>query len=335
MLSIRHVYLYSTYKPSYSFKHDMLLHTTNSHKGGTTTLMGISEAKSAEHTFRVGTKKLFPQCLKLNAKRFRASKKALALPMTFMILFASLSAVISLTYYFAVSKVNVNSQILKVSSAKQNMDALEDSLKYVIWQPGSSKTLEFGDCGGTLKTEPSGNLLTINVTDGTFSEVVFNSSVGGIVYELPYSETSDTGLYLKGTSQVVENKSGAVMTQLYIESGEEHPEIVLRYRPMVSSSTAGTENDKPVNNVRIYVVNLNSSQDIYLMGKIPIKASCVNTTTSVSSYNISYQPESLTTQVTLGNRQAQVSVPISSNANGAIINVELVVCNAKIERWER
>lgn len=314
----------------------MLLHTTNSHRGGTNPLMAISKTKSSKLTFQMlGKKKMIPQRLKVNTKRFRSSKKALALPMTFMILFASLSVVISLTYYFAVSKVNVNSQILKVSSAKQNMDTLEDNIKYVVWQPGSSKTLEFGDCSGTLKTEPSANLLTINVTDGTFYEVVFNSSVGGLVYELPYSESSDTGLYLKGTSQVVENKSGAVMTQLYIESGEEHPEIVLRYRPIVSVSTAGTENGKPVNNVRIYVVNLNSSQNIHLMGKIPLKISCVNTTTSVSSYNISYQPESLTAQVTLSNRQAQVSVPISSNENGAVINIELVVCNAKIERWVR
>ena len=314
----------------------MLLHTTNSSRGGTNPLMAISKTESSEHTLRVlGTKKMIPKCLRVRGKRFRVSKKALALPMTFMILFASLSVVISITYYFAVSKVNVNSQILKVSSAKQNMDTLENSLKYDVWQPGSSKTLEFGDCGGTLKTEPSANLLTINVTDGTFHEIVFNSSVGGVVYELPYSETSDTGLYLKGTSQVVENKSGAIMTQLYIESGEEHPEIVLRYRPMVSSSTAGTENNKPVNNVRIYVVNLNSSQSLDTVGKIPIKTSCVNTTTSVNSYNLSYSPESLTVHVTLSERQAQVSVPISGNENGAIINVELVVSNTKIERWER
>ena len=125
------------------------------------------------------------------------------------------------------------------------------------------------------------------------------------------------------------------MTQLYIESGEEHPEIMLRYRPMVSSATGGTENGKPVNNVRIYVVNLNSSQNLELMGKIPIKTSCLSVETSVNSYNLSYSPTSLTVHVTLSGRQAQVSVPISSNENGAIINVELVVCNAKIERWER
>jgi hypothetical protein len=280
-------------------------------------------------------KKMIQKHLKRRAKRFHLSKKALAIPITFLMLFASLFAIISITYYFAVSKVNVNSQILQISSAKQNMNAIENSLQLVVWQPGSSKTIEFGDCGGTLKTEPSANLLTINVTDGTFSEVIFNSSVGGLIYELPYSQSADTGLYLKGTSQVVENKSGAVMTQLYIESGEEHPEIVLRYRPMVSSATGGTENGKPVNNVRIYVVNLNSSQDLELMGKIPIKFSCVNTTTCVNSYNLSYSPESLTVKVTLSERQAQVSVPISGNANGAIINVELVVGNTKIERWER
>jgi hypothetical protein len=273
--------------------------------------------------------------LKRRVKRFCLAKKALAIPITFLILFASLLGVISITYYFAVSKVNVNSQILKISSAKQNMNAIEKSLQLVVWQPGSSDTLEFDNCDGTLKTEPSANMLTINVTDDTFYEVIFNSSVGELIYVLPYSQSADTGLYLKGTSQVVENKSGAVMAQLYIESGEEHPEIVLRYRPKVSSATGGTENGKPVNNVRIYVVNLNSSQNLETVGKIPIKVSCVNTTTCVNSYNLSYSPESLTVQVTLSERQAQVSVPISGNENGAIINVELVISNTKIERWER
>ncbi|MCW4035367.1 MAG: hypothetical protein NWF03_08400 [Candidatus Bathyarchaeota archaeon] len=263
------------------------------------------------------------------------SKKAFSIPITFLMLFASLFVVISVTYYFAVSKVTTNSQMLNVSSAKQNMNTLEQTVQYVLWQPGSSKTYEFGDCGGTLKTEPSANLLTINITDGTFSEVIFNSSIGAVAYELPYSKSADTGLYLKGTSQVVENKTGAVMTQLYIESGEEHPEITLRYRPKVTVTTAGTQNDKPVNNVRIYVVNLNTSQNIHLMGKIPLKSSCVNAETSVNSYNVSYSPSTLAVQVTLSGRQAQVSAPIESNANGAIINVELVVCNTTIERWDR
>ena len=167
------------------------------------------------------------QLLKQRAKKFSKSKKALAVPVTFLMLFGSLFVVISVTYYFAVTQVNSNSQMLKISSAKQNMNTIEQTMQYVLWQPGASKNYEFSDCGGTLKTTPTENLLTINVTDGTFSEVVFNSSIGGILYELPYSRSADTGRYLKGTSQVVENKTGAVMAQLYIQSGEEHPEIVL------------------------------------------------------------------------------------------------------------
>ena len=79
----------------------------------------------------------------------------------------------------------------------------------------------------------------------------------------------------------------------------------------------------------------NSSQNLQLMGKIPIKASCLSAETSVNSYNLSYSPPTLTVDVTLSGLQAQVSVPISGNENGAIINVELVVSNTEIERWER
>jgi len=273
--------------------------------------------------------------LKQKAKRLYNSQRALSIPITFLILFASLSIVVSVTYYFAVSRINVNSQILQVSSAKQNMITLEKNIDYVLWQPGSSKTLQLDDCGGTLKTVPSLNLLTINVSDGTFADVIFNSSVGAVIYELPYSETADTGLYLKGTSKVVENRSGALMTQLYIEQGEAHPQIVLRYRPLVSAAEVGTENGKPVNSVRIYVVNLNSSQTLQMMGKIPVKVSCMSSETSVTRYNLSYSPSALTVYATLGGRLAGLSIPVSSNGYGAIINVELVVCNVKVERWVR
>jgi len=281
-------------------------------------------------------KKMTSKTLKQKIVRFRLSNKALAIPVTFFMLFVSLFAIVSVTYYFAVSKVNTKSQTLKISVAKQNTDSLEEILQFVVWQPGSSKTFEFDDCGGTLKTEPSANRLLINITDNiNIADVVFNASVGGVIYELPYSESADTGLYLKGDSRVVVNQSGSIMTQLYIENGEEHPEIVLRYRPMVSSVVLGTENGKPVNNVRIYIVNLNSSQNLELMGKIPLKTSCLSVETSINTYNVSYSLNSLTLKVSLSELQGQVSVPISSNADGAIINVELVVCNIKIEWWER
>ena len=300
--------------------------------------MNVKKANQSSHTkFRtIKAKNLISKVFKRKFVRFRLSNKALAIPVTFFMLFVSLFAVVSITYYFAVSKVNVKSQILKISAAKQNMDSLEEVLQFVVWQPGSSKTFEFDDCGGTLKTEPSANRLLINITDAIdITDVIFNASVGGVIYELPYSQSADTGLFLKGDSRVVVNQSGSVMTQLYIENGEEHPEIVLRYRPMVSSVEVGTENGKPVNNVRIYLVNLNSSQNLDLMGKIPLKISCLSVETSINSYNVSYSLNSLIVKASLGELQRQVSVPISSNTDGAIINVELVVCNIKTERLER
>ena len=139
--------------------------------------------------------------LKQKLTRLCRSKRALAIPMTFLMLFFSMFAIISVTYYFAVSKVNANSQILNVSAAKQNMNTLEQTLQYVLWQPGSSKGCEFNDCGGTLKTEPTSNLLTINVTDGVFYEVLFNSSVGGVTYEMPNTQSADTGLYMKAQAK--------------------------------------------------------------------------------------------------------------------------------------
>jgi hypothetical protein len=299
--------------------------------------MRIKEVnQSSRAKFRTIKVKIGFEMFKRKLVKFRLSNKALAIPVTFFMLFVSLFTMVSITYYFAVSKVNVKSQTLKISAAKQNMDSLEESLQFVVWQPSSSKTFEFDDCGGTLKTEPSTNRLLINITDGiTITDVIFNASVGGVRYELPYSQSVDTGLYLKGDSRVVVNQSGSVMTQLYIESGEEHPEIRLRYRPIVSSVDVGTENGKPVNNVRIYTVNLNSSQNLELMGKVPLKFSCLSVETSVNSYNVSYSLTSLIVKVILGGLQGQVSVPISSNANGAIINVELVVCNIKVEWWAR
>jgi hypothetical protein len=55
----------------------------------------------------------------------------------------------------------------------------------------------------------------------------------------------------------------------------------------------------------------------------------------VTAYDVSYQPTALAISANLGGVQGQVSIPISSTAYGAIINVELVVCNVKIERWVR
>jgi hypothetical protein len=265
--------------------------------------------------------------------KLRLNKKALAIPVTFMILFVSMLGVISITYYLAVEKVNTRSTTLKVATAKQDMLSLDDAVMQVLGQPGSARTFEFEDSGGQLNVQPDVNNLSINVTDGGEIEAtVFNEITGQVSYELPYSGSPDTGLFLKGDSRSIVSQSGSVMTQLYIARGVTHPEIRLQYRPTVSYTTAGTENGKTVNNIRVYILNLNTSDVIALYGKLPLKISCVTTQITTTTFDVSYEPESLTITAGLDAATGQVTIPVSSTSSGAIINVETVLCNVRIQR---
>jgi hypothetical protein len=261
------------------------------------------------------------------------NKRALAIPITFMILFVSMLGVISITYYLAVEKVNTRSTTLKIATAKQDMLSLDDIVMQVLGQPGSARTFEFGDSGGQLNVQPDANNLSINVTDGgDIAATVFNEITGQVSYVLPYSESPDTGLFLKGDSRSIVSQSGSLMTQLYIARGAEHPEILLRYRPTVSYTTGGTENGKTVNNIRVYIVNLNASDVIALHGKLPLKISCVTTQITTMTFDVSYEPESLTITAGLDDSSGQVTIPVSSTSSGAIITVETVLCNVRIQR---
>lgn len=265
--------------------------------------------------------------------KMRRSRRALAIPATFMILFVSMLGIVSITYYFAVERVNTRSTAFKITTAKQDMLSFDENLRSTLWQPGSARTLEFSDSGGELNVQPSANSLVINITDNqNIAATLFNETIGQVVYELPYSETPDTGLFLKGDSRAITNQSGSVITQLYVRSGVEHSEIVLHYRPATSYTTAGVENGKAVTDLRIYVVNLNSSEAISLFGKVPLKMSCVTTQITTTTYDLSYDPETLLVTSILDGVSGQVSVPVSSTASGSIINVEMVLCNVTIQR---
>jgi hypothetical protein len=250
-----------------------------------------------------------------------------------MILFVSMLGIVSITYYFAVEKVNTRSTAFKISTAKQDMLSFDENLRATLWQPGSARTFEFSDSGGKLNVQPASNSLVINVTDSqSVAATLFNETIGQVRYELPYSETPDTGLFLKGDSRAITNQSGSVITQLYVRRGAAHAELLLRYRPTTSYAAAGVENDKAVTNLRIYVVNLNSSETISLFGKVPLKMSCVTTQITTTTYDLSYDPETLLVTSVLDGAVGQVSIPVSSTASGAIINVEMVLCNVTIER---
>ena len=270
--------------------------------------------------------------MKQRFSTFSKSRRALAVPATFLILFVTMLGMISITYYFSIEKVNTESQTLKVSTSKQDMISLDDAILSVLWQSGSARRIEFSDSGGTLKVQPTINSLTLNVTDGSFSDTIFNETVGQVAYELPYSRSLDTGFFLKGDSRTITNQSGSGITQLSIVSGAQHPTIVLRYRPSISYTTLGTQSNKPINNLRIYVVNMNSSDTIELMGKVPLKLSSLTSQITTTTYDLSSAPETLRITSAIGTETAQVSIPIESTVDGAIIQVEVVQCIIQIQR---
>jgi hypothetical protein len=270
---------------------------------------------------------------KLSFRRFFKSKRALALPVTFLILFVSTLCIISVTYYFSFERISSQGQSLKVSTAKQDLVSLNDVVLSTLWQPGSSGTFDLGDSGGQINIQPTNNVLTISLNDNSgIDETIFSSQIGKITYELPYSSSSDTGLYLKGDCQTIANQSGATPSQLYIANGQDHPEIRLRYRPEVSYAAGGLENGKAVNNIRLYIVNLNSSDPISLYGELPLKISCTNTQLTTKTYTAA-QPENLVINSQLDDVSGSVSIPISSGSDGAVIYVEMVVSNVSIARW--
>jgi hypothetical protein len=101
------------------------------------------------------------------------------------------------------------------------------------------------------------------------------------------------------------------------------------YRPAVTYAAAGIESGQAVTDVRIYIVNLNSSDPFALQGELPLTISCVSTQLTTETYQVSDQPENLAITSQLNGFTGSVSVPISSTP--AIINVEIVISNISIE----
>lgn len=270
-----------------------------------------------------------------NCPKLWRSRRAIAIPVTFLMLFVSMTLLISTTYYFAVSRISAKGQTLKVSAAEQDMLSLEQLVKFVAWSPGTYQTHEFDDFGGKFRVIPNAKTLILNLTDGSFYDVFFNSSVGKAVYELPPSEVSSSDIFLCGDRRVIVNQSSSSMTQLCIAQATEFYEVMLSYRPLAGSTVAESGNGKPVNNLRVYVINLNSSQSMTQMGSFRLKITCVNVVSTWRNYNFTSPITSISVIADLDGTNGEVSLPISSNSQGAVVNLETVTCYIQIEKGER
>ena len=256
------------------------------------------------------------------------------MPVTFLILLSSTLSIVMVTYYFSVERLNSQSQDLQVSASKQNLVSLDNVILSTMGQPGSSETFDLSDSGGLISIQPSTNVLTVTANDNSsIDETIFNASIGQLTYELPSSSSMETGVYLEGDSQTITNQSGASSSQLFITETLQGPEIQLQYRPTVTYVVCGLHNGQAVTNIRIYLVNLNSSDPINSQGELPLQISCTSTQLTTQTYDVSSQSESLTITSALNGASGSVSIPMATTSLGAQINVETVISNVSIQRW--
>ncbi len=275
---------------------------------------------------------LYPKKSKI-ALKFLLSKKATALPVSFLMLFVSLTIIVSATYYVSVVKIQARGQLLNIAVAKQNMLYFEDSVGFTKWSPGTSNVYHFEDSGGTLKTYPTAKNLLLNITDNnTFHTIAFTSCLGKAVYQLPSAETAIYTFYLKGDERAIINQSAFTTTQLCLAPATPSPELTLVYRPLATISETGFSQGKPVNTLRIYIINLNTSTTLTAQGEFNIKSTCIDVTSNLQTYNFSYPITKIFVKATLDERSDQVVLPVSSNTGGAFIKIETLVCNIKLER---
>ncbi len=95
------------------------------------------------------------------------SRLAVALPVTFLILFVTSLGLVSATYYFSIQKIGSESQIIKIVTAKADFISLNDKILSTIWNPGSSSTINIKDSGGLTRIQPESNQLQISVDDAS------------------------------------------------------------------------------------------------------------------------------------------------------------------------
>ena len=68
-----------------------------------------------------------------------------------------------------------------------------------------------------------------------------------------------------------------------------------------------------------------------MQGKFRLKTTCVNVTSTWKNYDFLNPITVMTLKVSLDGAVGTDSLPISSNVNGALVDLETVICNIRIQ----
>ena len=263
----------------------------------------------------------------------KRAKKGLATPVSLSFLLFSFTLLTVTTYYFVMSSVDTKANKVSFVAAKNAMLSLESSIKAIVWSPGSSAVQHFKDYHGKFEVEPDARRLIINLTFDSSTYTVFNSSIGLVKYEMPPADVNQVGWFLRGDKRVIINQSFAGTAQMYIENGENSQELRLGYRPLAVSYQE-SQDGSTVNVVRIYIINLNSSESLWFKGSFRVKARCLNVTVDSRSYNFSGGVSSVIVRASVDGDEGTVTLPLSSSGSFTLVRVEVLVCNIRLEEVE-
>jgi len=268
------------------------------------------------------------------SREFLRSKKALAVPVTYLLLFASLMALISITYGFAVARIGSRGTALKASAARQNMLFLDEAVQSVAWSSGASRVVSMDDFGGVFKTSPSAKSLVLSMMDGRlFNETVFNGTVGMAYCELEASDPGYEGFFMKGDERAILNSSGFSVAQLYFVT-DHAQRLVLCYRPFATAAAIGTVNGRPATLVRAYIASLNSTQSLIAQGSFHLRVTSEHIITETRQYIFNESTSSIALKAACDGRADTVWLPVQSGPEGAAVQLEIVTCSISIQRME-
>jgi len=262
--------------------------------------------------------------------KLQMANKGLATPVSLTFLIFSFTILTMATYYVAMSSVSTRSSRLSYAAAKHDMLALENAIRSVRWSPGSSVVGEFQGHGGEFETKPNDRRLVINLTIGSTSEIVFNSTIGYVRYELPAADRGEVGWYLRGDMEPIVNQSFLDAAQMYIRVGDDCQEIYLGYRPLAVSFLDSSQSDQ-LNAVRIFIINLNSSESVLFTGGFRLRIRCLSITSQTRSYNITGSVSSAAVRATIDGNTGTVLLPLSSGGSFTLVRLKILICNVKLE----
>jgi hypothetical protein len=208
------------------------------------------------------------------------------------------------------------------------MLTLDQSILSVARSPGTTLLQSFESHGQRFRIKPDERRMIINVTFGDRAETVYNSSNGCIEYELSSSDLVESSPFLNGDDRLIVDKNYYGMSQLFVTSGVNGREIYLGYRPIVTSYIETDLNQTSI--LRIYLVNMNSSQSLELQDNFRVKISSTDTICQIRSIVSSSPITDVSVIATIGEVSEEVNLPSSTVLDSTIIRIETVIFNVML-----